>query len=170
MARCPDCNKFVSDEVSEDLSTDFTIDEVRDEAKLSDDPAELREVVVVVSMTTNVERNCMECGTTVKQLQYEGSTEVTLNLPDPPRDGDGEPLEIGEDGKPLVYGEADRRWDEYAFDVEEDGTEVEEGGKKSKPTLKLTANGTIKASVKGGTIEETFNITDEHAKSEFEDY
>jgi hypothetical protein len=171
MARCPDCNKFVSDEVSEDVQPDFSVDEVRDEAKLSDDPAELREVVVVVSMTANIERNCMECGTTLKQLQYEGTTEVTLHLPDPPLAEDALSYdEPDENGNMPPRSEVNRRWDEYAFDVEDDGAEVEEAGKKSKPTLKLVANGTVKATVKDGTIEETFNITDEHAKSEFEDY
>lgn len=174
MARCPDCNKFVSDEVNEDVEPDFTIDEVRDEEKLSDDPAEPREVVVVVSMTANVERNCAECGTTLKQLEYSGVTEVTLYLPDPPRGEDeGEPLETGEDGEVLTRGEVDRRWNEHGFELDFDGGEVEETGSRSKLTIMLVANGTIKATgaeVGGSAVEETFTITDEHQKGEFEDY
>lgn len=80
--RCPDCNKFVSQEAGEpEISLEVDGSEVRCEARLP--------------------INCAECGSELK----EGNFQMEEQLPEDiakDHDGDGHDLEVEEDGQDII--------------------------------------------------------------------
>lgn len=81
MARCPDCNKFVSNEETDPEVESVEIEDVSAPSELDDVPNDTDDADAEITASVRIVNACADCGTELAEAELEPTTTITIPGP-----------------------------------------------------------------------------------------